>query len=51
MRPLGNHYPPTVSSTDTAAYIVWSDTREATDITNTEDVVLRRMEVLGSSPP
>jgi hypothetical protein len=51
MRQLGNHYPPTVSSTDTAAYVVWSDTRDATDVTNTEDVVLRRMDVLGGAPP
>jgi hypothetical protein len=51
MRQLGNWYPPTVSSIDTAAYVVWSDTREATDITNTQDVVLRRMDVLGASNP
>jgi len=53
LRQLGNHYPPGVSSTDEAAYVVWSDTREATDITNTQDVVLRRMEVLGAGalPP
>jgi len=51
LRQLGNHYPPSVSSTDEAAYVVWSDTREATDITNTQDVVLRRMEVLGAAGP
>src|SRR5206468_3123223 len=51
LRQLGNHYPPTVSSTDTAAWVVWSDTRDATDATNTEDVVLRRMDVLAGSPP
>jgi hypothetical protein len=51
MRQLGNWYPPTVSSTDSAAYVVWSDTSQATDITNTQDVVLRRVEILGSSPP
>lgn len=51
MRQLGNHYPPGVSSTDQAAYVVWSDTREATDITNTQDVVLRKMELLGGAPP
>jgi hypothetical protein len=50
-RQLGNHYPPGVSSTDEAAYVVWSDTREANDITNTQDVVLRRMEVLGAAGP
>jgi hypothetical protein len=51
LRQLGNHYPPGVSSTDQAAYVVWSDTREATDITNTQDVVLRKMEVLGAGSP
>ena len=51
MRQLGNHYPPAVSSIDEAAYVVWSDTRDATDVTNSQDIVLRRMEVLGASPP
>lgn len=51
MRQLGNWYPPTVSSTDTAAYVVWSDTEAATDVTNTQDVVLRRMDVLGAGGP
>ena len=50
-RQLGSHYPPTVSSLDDAAYIVWSDTRDANDLTNTQDVLLRRMEVLGAAPP
>jgi hypothetical protein len=40
MRQLGNHYPPTVSSTDDAAYI-----------TNSQDILLRRMEVIGGAPP
>ena len=51
MRQLGNHYPPTVSSLDDAAYVVWSDTVAADDLTNTQDVMLRRMEVLGATPP
>ncbi len=52
LRQLGNHYPPGVSSTDQAAYVVWSDTREATDLTNTQDVVLRKMELpAGAIPP
>jgi hypothetical protein len=51
LKELGNHYPPGVSSTDTAAYVVWSDTRDADDITNTQDVVLRKMEVLGAGSP
>ena len=48
---LGNHYPPGVSSTDSAAYIVWSDTRDADDLTNAQDVVLRRMDLQGAIPP
>jgi hypothetical protein len=51
LRLLGSHYPPGVSSTDSAAYVVWSDTREANDITNTQDVVLRKMDVQGAAPP
>jgi hypothetical protein len=51
IRLLGNHYPPTVSSTDTAAYVVWSDTADATDVTQTQDILLRRMEVLTGAPP
>jgi hypothetical protein len=48
---LGNHYPPTVASLDTAAYVVWSDTSDANPITPVQDVVLRRMEVAGAVPP
>jgi hypothetical protein len=51
IRLLGNHYPPGVSSIDEAAYVVWSDTRDATDLTNSQDVLLRRMPVLGAPPP
>jgi hypothetical protein len=51
MKELGNHYPPGVASTDTAAYVVWSDTRDADDLTNTQDVVLRKMELQGAVPP
>ena len=51
IRLVGNHYPPGVSSLDDAAYVVWSDTRAADDITNAQDVLLRRMEVLGAEPP
>lgn len=51
LKELGNHYPPGVSSTDTAAYVVWSDTRDADDLTNTQDVVLRRMDLQGADPP
>ena len=51
LRQLGNHYPPTVSSLDDSAYVVWSDTAAADDLTNTQDVLLRRMEVIGAAPP
>lgn len=51
MRQLGNHYPPSVSSIDSAAYVVWSDTSLATDITNSQDTLLRKMDVLGAPPP
>jgi hypothetical protein len=51
IRLVGNHYPPGVSSLDDAAYVVWSDTRAADEITNAQDVLLRRMEVLGAEPP
>jgi len=53
LRQLGNHYPPTSSSLDDAAYVVWSDTAAADELTNTQDVLLRRMEVLptGALPP
>ena len=50
-RQLGNHYPPTVSSLDDAAYVVWSDTRAADDLTNSQDVLLRRMELVAAPPP
>lgn len=48
---LGNHYPPTVSSVDGAAYVVWSDTAGADDISNSQDVYLRRMDVQGAGSP
>ncbi|MGI8809599.1 MAG: sialidase family protein [Acidimicrobiales bacterium] len=51
LRQLGNHYPPSVSSIDEAAYVVWSDTSDATDITNSQDILLRKMVVLGAGPP
>ena len=50
-RELGNHYPPAVSSLDDAAYVAWSDTREADPIANAKDVVLRRIEGLGALTP
>jgi hypothetical protein len=38
---VGNHYPPTVSSLDTGAYVAWSDTVNATPLTQTQDVEFR----------
>ncbi|MDQ4070914.1 MAG: glycoside hydrolase [Actinomycetota bacterium] len=53
MRQLGNWYPPGISSVDDAAYVVWSDTRLADELTNSQDVLLRRMELVGDGalPP
>lgn len=48
---VGNHYPPTVSSTDAAAFVVWSDTSNADPVANAQDVMLRRMDVTGGAPP
>jgi hypothetical protein len=48
---VGNHYPPAVSSTDTAAYVVWSDTVNADARTNAQDTMLRRMEVVDAPLP
>ncbi len=48
---VGNHYPPTVSSTDAAAFVVWSDTVNGDARTNAQDTMLRRMEMIGSVPP
>lgn len=44
---IGNWYPPGVSSTNEAAVIAWSDTRNATgDVDNTVDVFVRRMTAI-----
>ena len=51
LKELGNHYPPGVASIDSAAFVVWSDTRDADDITNSQDVLLRKMELQGAAPP
>lgn len=48
---VGNHYPPTVSSTNSAAFVVWSDTVNADARTNTQDIMLRRMEVVAATLP
>ena len=45
---IGDWYPPDVASTDEAALVVWSDTKNADQIGNTQDVLLRRMLPAGS---
>jgi hypothetical protein len=40
-----DHYTPGIASTDDRAYAVWSDTRDANAVTNTQDVVLRTLDV------
>ena len=48
---IGNWYPPDVASVDDAALVTWSDTRNADQISNTQDVLLRRMLPPGAEPP
>lgn len=48
---VGNQYPPTVSSLDAAAYVVWSDTANATPLTETQDVELRTFQFAASPTP
>jgi len=48
---LGNHYPPTVSSTASAAFVVWSDTINGDARTNSQDTMMRRMPVTGVAAP
>ena len=48
---IGDWYPPDVASTDEAALVTWSDTKNADQISNTQDVLLRRMLPTGSGPP
>ncbi|MFN2609153.1 MAG: sialidase family protein [Acidimicrobiales bacterium] len=43
-----DHYAPAIASTNATAYAAWSDTRDATKDTETQDVVFRRLEVNGS---
>lgn len=45
---VGNHYPPTVSSLDNAAYVAYSDTADSTRATQVQDVVMREMVIAGS---
>jgi hypothetical protein len=48
---IGNWYPPDVASTDDAAFVAWSDTKNADQVSNTQDVLLRRMQPTGAGPP
>jgi hypothetical protein len=48
---IGNWYPPDVASTDQAALVTWSDTKNADQISNTQDVMLRRMLPSGGELP
>lgn len=49
---IGDWYPPDITSTDTAAVIVWSDTTNAADQDqNVQDVFLRRMSLSGDELP
>jgi len=49
---IGTWYPPDVTSLDDAAYIAWSDSRNAPNQdANTQDVYLRRMLPAGSDIP
>lgn len=47
---VGNHYPPTVSSLDASAYVVWSDTNHATTLLKTQDVEMRSI-LFGTALP
>jgi hypothetical protein len=47
---VGNHYPPTVSSLDTTADVVWSDTVNANKLTQTQDTEFRTILFSTSAP-
>jgi hypothetical protein len=47
---VGNDSLPVVASTSTAAYFAWSDTRNATDVTNTQEILTKRIERAPASP-
>ena len=48
---VGNHYPPTVASTDAAAIVVWIDTNNGDARTDAQDIMLRRLAVTKIAPP
>jgi hypothetical protein len=50
---IGNWYSPDVVSVENAAIVVWSDTKNADQIANTQDVLMRRMLPAGGEedPP
>lgn len=41
---VGNDALPAVASTPAAAYFAWSDTRNATDVTNTQEILTKRVD-------
>lgn len=47
---VGDDSIPAVASTSTAAYFAWSDTRNATDITNTQEILTRRVDRKPAAP-
>ncbi|MGH9123931.1 MAG: sialidase family protein [Acidimicrobiales bacterium] len=47
---VGNQYPPEVASLNGAAYVVWSDTANATKVTETQDVDMRELLFSGTTP-
>jgi hypothetical protein len=47
---VGNHYPPTVSSLDSTADVVWSDTLNATTLTQTQDAEFRTVLFAATTP-
>ncbi|MGI8684698.1 MAG: sialidase family protein [Acidimicrobiales bacterium] len=47
---VGNDSIPVVASTSTAAYFAWSDTRNATDITNTQEILTKTVERKPAAP-
>lgn len=45
---IGGWYPPGLSSTAAAALVAWSDTVNGDDLTNTVDILVRRMVAIGA---
>ena len=47
---IGDDALPAVASTSTAAYFAWSDTRNATDVTNTQEILVQRVDRTPAAP-